>query len=33
VLCSGKNITNSSVSIWMYPSELVVVQKVLKDTK
>jgi hypothetical protein len=33
VLWSGKNITASSVSIWMYPSELVIVQKVFKDTK
>ena len=33
VLWSGKNITSSNISIWMYPSELVVVQKVVKDTK
>jgi hypothetical protein len=34
VLWSGKNlITNTNTSIWMYASELAIVQKVVKDTK
>jgi hypothetical protein len=33
VLWSGKNITSSNISIWMYSSELTLVQKVVKVTK
>jgi hypothetical protein len=33
VLWSGKRLASNNISIWMYPSELVIVQKVAKDTK
>jgi hypothetical protein len=34
VLWSGRNlITSTSTSLWMYASELAIVQKVVKDTK
>lgn len=33
VLWSGKSIISGNISIWMYPSELAIVQKVARDTK
>jgi hypothetical protein len=33
VLWSGKAITSENTSIWMYASELTIVQKVMKETK
>ena len=33
VLWSGKNIVNENTSIWMYASELTLVQKVFKGAK
>jgi hypothetical protein len=33
VLWSGKNLVTNNTSIWMYASELAIVQKVVKDTK
>lgn len=33
VLWSGKNIISQNTSIWMYASELTLVQKAVKDTK
>jgi len=33
VLWSGKNVVEANVSIWMYASELTLVQKVVKSTK
>jgi len=33
VLWSGKNMISENSSIWMYASELTLVQKVVKDTK
>lgn len=33
VLWTGKNIVGTNTSIWMYASELILVQKVVKDSK
>lgn len=33
VLWSGKALISENISIWMYASELTIVQKVLKNTK
>ena len=33
VLWSGKTLISENLSIWMYASELTIVQKVVKDTK
>jgi hypothetical protein len=33
VLWSTKNTLSGNISIWMYPSELLIVQKVVKQTK
>ena len=33
VLWSGKNLVSNSLSLWMYASELTLVQKVVKSTK